>query len=164
MGTTELVENPDRSQFIGCYQLNQYLCTCLKLLKKQSYAGQSVISTDRIKSERFCILIKMVQSSKVKDDKSTYKENITSAITSNQLIGDIQGIEETLLDRNNTCKTFSLDGLHNRMCFLMTKFRILRGKSLFWCELSDFWVFKKTYVDPHALHCVVMTIFRGNES
>ena len=51
-GTTESVENNNRSQFLGCYQLNQYLCTCLKLLKKQRDAGQSVISTDMIKSER----------------------------------------------------------------------------------------------------------------
>ena len=49
MGTTELVENHDRSQFIGYSQLNQYLWACLKLFKKQRYAGQSMISTEQIK-------------------------------------------------------------------------------------------------------------------
>ena len=38
-GTTELVENNDRYQFLGYYQLNQYLCACLKLLEKQIDAG-----------------------------------------------------------------------------------------------------------------------------
>ena len=64
--TTELFEYHDRSQFIGYYQHNQYLCACLKLLKNQRYAGQSVISTEMIKSERFCMPMKMVQSRKVK--------------------------------------------------------------------------------------------------
>ena len=74
-GTTELVENGDRYQFIGYYQLNQYLCARLKFLKKQRYLGQSVISMEHIKSERVCMLMKMVQSRKVKYSKSTYKKN-----------------------------------------------------------------------------------------
>ena len=94
MGTTELVENCDRSQFIGYYQLNQYLCACPKLLKKQRDAGQSGISTEQIKSERVCMLMKMVQSRKVKDAKSTYKEKVTSVINPYQLVGDIQRIKE----------------------------------------------------------------------
>ena len=64
----------------------------MKLLKKKRDAGQSVIYTEHIKSERACMLMKMVHPRKVKDTKSTYKENITSTITPYQLIGDIQGI------------------------------------------------------------------------
>ena len=71
INTTELVKNHNRYQFIGYSQLNQYLCACLKLLKKQRYAGHSAISTDQIKSQKMCILIKMVQSRKVKDYNST---------------------------------------------------------------------------------------------
>ena len=93
MGTTELVGNCDRYQFIGYYQLNQYLCSCLKLFKNQIYAGHSVISTEQIKYERVCMIMKMVQSSKVKYVKSTYRENITSDITPYQFVGEIQGIE-----------------------------------------------------------------------
>ena len=137
-GTTESVENRDISQFLGYYQLNQYLCACLKLLKKQIDAGQSVISMEHIKSERVCTLTKMVQSRRVKYAKSTYRENITSVITPYQLVGDIQGIEEVLWDRNNKCKNYSLAGLRDRMCFLMTKCGIIFSKSLFWRELSDF--------------------------
>ena len=59
-GTTEIVEKSNRSQFLGYSQLNHYLCTCLKLLKKQRDAGCSVISTDKIKTERVCMLMKMV--------------------------------------------------------------------------------------------------------
>ena len=92
-GTTELVENRNRSQFLGCSQLNQYLCACLKLLKNQSDAGKSVICMEMIKSGRVCILMKMVQSRKVKDPKSTYKEDTNSAITTYQLVRDIQRIE-----------------------------------------------------------------------
>ena len=39
---------------------------------------------------------------------------------------------------------------------LMTKCGILRGESLFRCELSDFWDFMRTDEEPHPLHCVVM--------
>ena len=59
-GTTKLVENCDRSHFLGYSQLNQYLFTFLKLLKKQRDAGQSVISMEMIKYERVCMLMKMV--------------------------------------------------------------------------------------------------------
>ena len=137
-GTTESVENRDRSQFLGYPQLNQYLCACLKLLKNQIYAGQSVISMEHIKSVRVCMLMKMVQSRRVKYDKSTYKENITSDITPYQLVGDIQGIEEALWYLNNKCKKYYLARLRDMMCFLMTKCGILCSKSLFWRELSDF--------------------------
>ena len=71
--TTESVENRDRSQFPGYYQLNQYLYACLKLLKKKRDSGQCVIYTEMIKSETVCMLMNMVQSSKVKYSKSTYK-------------------------------------------------------------------------------------------
>ena len=87
MGTTELVDNRDKSQFLGCYKINQYLCALLKLLKKQIYACQSLISVEMIKSERVCMLMKMVQPKKVKYSKSTYKEKITSNITPYQLVG-----------------------------------------------------------------------------
>ena len=80
-GTTKLVENRDIYQFTGYSQLNQYLCAWLKLLKKQRYSGQSVISTEIIKYEMFCMLMNIVQTRKVKDAKSTYIEKITSAIT-----------------------------------------------------------------------------------
>ena len=81
-----------------------------------------------IKSERVCMLMNMVQSRKVKYTKSTYKENITSAITTYQLIGEIQWIEEDLWKSNKKCKNYSLAGLCDCMCFLMTKGRILRGE------------------------------------
>ena len=104
MGAIKLVENIDRSQFIGYYQLKQYLCACLKRSKKQRDAGQSEIYMNQIESERVFMLMKMVQSRKVKYTKSTYKENITSVITHHQLIGEIQVTEEDLWERNKTCK------------------------------------------------------------
>ena len=86
-GTTALVENCNISQVIGYFKLSQYLCPCLKILKKQRDTCQIVLSTEMIKYERFCMIMKMVQSSKVKDAKSAYKEKITSAITPYQLVG-----------------------------------------------------------------------------
>ena len=58
-------------------------------------------------------------------------------------------------------KKYSLDSIHDMMCFLMTKRGILCGKLLFRCELSHFWDFIKTDEDPHHPHCVVMKIFQG---
>ena len=68
-----------------------------------------------IQYEWVCMLMNMVQSRKVKYSKSTYKENITSAITPYHLVGDIQWIEESLWERKNTCKKYSLDGICDRM-------------------------------------------------
>ena len=103
----------------------------------------------------------MVHSRKVKDVKSTYKENIISVITPYQLVGEIQQIEKTLWERKKKRKKYSPDGTCDRMCLSMTKLGIICGKSLFWCELSDFWGFMKTYEDTHPLHCVVMKILQG---
>ena len=49
-------------------------------------------------------------------------------------------------------------------CFLIKKYVIIFGRSLFWCELSDFWDFTRTDEEPHPLHCVVMTIFQGKRN
>ena len=114
-----------------------------------------------IKSERFCMIMKMIQSREVKYAKSTNKENTTSAITPYPLVREIQRIEEDLWECNKKCKTYSLAGLRDRMCLLMTKCGILRVGSLFWCELSDFWYFMTTDEEPHPLHYVVTEIFRG---
>ena len=55
-------------------------------------------------------------------------------------------------------KNHSLDGLCNMMCFLMTKWGVLRGESLFWCALSDFLGFIKTDEEPHPINFVGMAI------
>ena len=147
-GTTEFVENRNRSRFVGYSQTNQYLCACLKLLKKQRYAGQSVISTEQIKSESVCMLMKMIQSVMVKYSKSIYKEKITSSITPYWLVWEVQWIKEALWERKNKFKEFALSGIHDSMCFLMTECRIICGKLLFWCELSEFWGFMITDESP----------------
>ena len=74
----------------------------------------------------------------LESEQYSFDENITSAITPYQLVGDIQGIKEALWYLNNKCKKYSLARLRDRMCFLMTKCGILCGESFFWCELSDF--------------------------
>ena len=84
-----------------------------------------------IKYEIFCMTMRMVQSRKAKYAKSTYKENITSAITPYQLVGHIQLIEEDLWESNKKCKEYSLAGLRDIVCFLITKCGILCGKSIF---------------------------------
>ena len=72
----------------------------MNFLKKQRDAVQSIISTDMIKYERVFMLMKMVQSRKLKYAKSTYKEKTTSAITPYQLVGEIQWTEEDSGKRN----------------------------------------------------------------
>ena len=105
--------------------------------------------------------MKMVQSIKVKCANSTYKENITSVITPSLLVGEIQRIKKALWESNNKFKNYLLAGIHYRMCFLMDKYGILCGKSLFRCELSYFWYFVKIDEEPYPLYCVVMAIFQG---
>ena len=69
----------------------------IETVEQERYAGHSVISTYRIKSEMVCILMKMVQSGKVKYAKSTYKVNSTSSITPYHLFEEIQwGIRDSV--------------------------------------------------------------------
>ena len=152
-GTTELVENHDRSQSVGYSRLNQYIYACPKLLKKQRDAGQSVISMEQIKPERVFMHMNMVQSRKVKYAKSTYKERIVSIITSYPLVGEIQGIEEALWDRNKTCEKFSLAGLRDRMCLLMTRCRIICCESFFVVNYQILGVLGKQMKSP--IHYIV---------
>ena len=98
---------------------------------------------------------------KVKRCQVNIQKKITSVITPYQLVGEIQRIEEALWEHNKKSKNCLLAGLHDRMCFLMAKYGILRGKSLFSCELSYYWYFMKTDEEPHPLHYVAMEIFQG---
>ena len=49
-----------------------------------------------IKPKMVYMLMNMFQSRKVKDAKSAYKENIITAITPYQLVGEIQMIKQAL--------------------------------------------------------------------
>ena len=136
----------------------------LETVEEAKDVGQSVISMDMIKSERICMLMKMFQSMKVKDAKTTHKEKITSAITRYQLVGEIQWIEEALYECNKKCKYYSLAGLRDSMCFLMTKCGILRGESLFWCIIILLGFYENRRRDPSNTLCGYGNIPGKNES
>ena len=97
----------------------------------------------------------------LESEKYSCDENITSAITPYQLVGDIQGIKEALWYLNNKCKKYSLARLRDRMCFLMTKCGILCGESFFGVNYQTLGCFRKIDEEPHPLHCVFMTILQG---
>ena len=65
------------------------------------------------------------------------------------------------MGKQQEIKKYSLAGLLDRICFVMTKCGIICGKYVFCCELSDFCDFMKTDEEPHPLHFVGMKILQG---
>ena len=67
-------------------------------------------------------------------------------------------IEEAPCNRNNWSKTYALSCLREIICFLITNYDIIRGESIFECELSYLWDFVKEGGIPYLLNYCVLSI------
>ena len=97
--------------------------------------------------------MKMVQSRKIKDANSTYKEKINYFITTYWLISYIDSIKEALWYCKKTCKQFALAGICDKIFLLMTKCKILHGNHCFGVNYQTLGVLRKNMNIP--IHYIV---------
>ena len=136
-------------QMIGFQALIQYYSAVLKLLDSQTF---NRLTREQARSARVKQLLSMVsvpnqvKQRKVTLSKRNYEEKIESDIFGYTQVHAIPVVELALFERNafshHTCQC----ALRDRYCFLMSFCGILRGESLFLCELSD--LFDVQYKTP----------------
>lgn len=141
--------------------VNQYLCSILKIWKKQVDMNANNLSRDQIRSERVQRLLMTVKTRKKTVARLNFEEKLESEFLPFLLVEKIPSIEMELFRRNAFSKKFCLGALRDRFCFLMTNGGILRGESLFNSELSDLCDLIKEDEGPHKCHILVMRIAVG---
>jgi len=119
------------------------------------------LSKDQIRSERVQRLLSTVKTRKVTVQRQNFEEKLQSEFLPYLLVDKIPQIEQELFKRNAFSRKFCQGALRDRLCFLMSNGGILRGESLFNCELSDLCDPVKVDEGPHPCHILVMRIAIG---
>ena len=119
------------------------------------------LTKDHIRSERVQRLLATVKTRKVTIHRLNFEEKLQSEFLPYLLVDKVPVIEQELFEKHSFSKRMCLDALRNRFCFLMSNGGILRGESLFNCELSDLCDLVKGDEGPHPCHILVMRIAMG---
>jgi hypothetical protein len=77
------------------------------------------------------------------------------------LVEKIPDLAMFFYNQNSASLHFSQSSLRNRFCLLLTTFGILRGESLFQCDLSDMFTIEKSDEGIHTMTILVMRIATG---
>ena len=93
--------------------------------------------------------------------KQNYIEKIESDIFGYTQVNTIPIIEEELFKRNAFSSHHLQGALRDRFSFLMTFCGVLRGESLFICELSDLFDVIYDTPDKENVHAMIMEIATG---
>ena len=161
-GDLPRIEDP--SDGLGESAFVQYKCSIHRYHKRQVDKNMNSVPWSIIWSDACEQLTKMVKSRKRRVLKRKYAEKIDHE-TCHYIASDtIERLEEYLFAQGrvpNTRKVFS--SLRNRFTFLMTTHGILRGESVYMCELSDLFgvTSHKKDVDPHPCYVLMMQIATG---
>ena len=126
---------------VGYDVINQSYSSVLKILDSQSRFNR--VTKEQLRSKRVKDLLSFAKTRKKHLKKVNYAEKIDASISGYTQIETIPVIEKVvcfnkaLFDRNSSSAHTCQGALRDRFCFLMTYCGILRGESLFLCELSD---------------------------
>ena len=121
----------------GYSVLNQYRSSLLKLYQTQIDNGANNATKTMLMSDRIKTLLDNVKKRKITIAKENFEEKITHEFAPYATIAELPRLEEHLFNRHSLSVTFMFSSLRDRFCLLMTTNAILRGESLFKCDLSD---------------------------
>ncbi|KAI8834181.1 hypothetical protein BJ741DRAFT_565676, partial [Chytriomyces cf. hyalinus JEL632] len=141
--------------------LNQYYCSILKIWQGQVDMNANNLSKEQLRSQRVKMLLGSVQKRKKREAAANFEEKLDAEFVPYLLVNKIPRIEEELFRRSFHSSKRCLGALRDRFCFLMSNRGILRGKSLFKCELSDLCDLVKEDKGVHDCHILVMRIAVG---
>ena len=141
--------------------VNQYLCVILKIWKKQVDMSANNLSRDQIRSELVQRLLMTVKTRRKTIAKLNFEEKLQSEFLPYLLVDKVPIIQKELFLRNAFALKFFQGALRDRFCFLISNGGILRGESLFSCELSDLCDVVKEDEGAHPCQILVMRIAIG---
>ena len=143
---------------IGYSVLNQYRSAILDLHAQQWDGGCNNIPKEVQMSGHVKRLLKTVKMRKTQIAKSNFDEKLTSEFTPYTAAQDIPRLEDFFFKKNLLSSIYSVASLHDQYCLLMTTNGILRGKSLFKCELSD--ICSLLHKDKNSLEDILINVMR----
>ena len=143
---------------IGYSVLNQYRSAILDLHAQQRDGGCNNIPKEVLMSGRVKRLLKTVKMRKTQIAKSNFDEKLTSEFTPYTAAQDIPRLEDFFFQKNSLSSIYSVASLRDRYCLLMTTNGILRGESLFKCELSD--LCSLLHKDKNSLEDILIHVMR----
>jgi len=151
-----------RNKLVGFSVMKQYLSSILRQYQLQVDNASNNLSREQLVSTRVSELMKMVQTRKAAVKKANYEEKISAELSPYLMLDHLGELERHLFDKNSHSKVNGMAGLRNRFTLLSTFQGIIRGESIFKCELSDLCDFKyHARQEPHPYHVLVMQIMTG---
>ena len=122
---------------IGWSAMNQYRCSILKIYQGQLDNNANNLTKQHLLSNRVMKLLNNVKMRQKHIAKQNFEEKLTSEFAPYAAVNELPQIESYLFEKNKLKSTYSFASLRDRYCLLMTTQAILRGESLFKCDLSD---------------------------
>jgi len=132
--------NPGKPTHPNGYSvLNQCLCGILKLYEEQHAKFTNSFDLKDIKTEKVRKLMQMSRDRVVRTRRKNYVEKVDKELQPYINNNEFPRLEKDLWNSYNNINKplLALMSLRNRECLLSSKSGILRGESLFYCELSD---------------------------
>lgn len=123
------------SDVVGYDCVNQYYSAVLKVLESQERYNH--LRKVDIRSSRVVRLLTLAKNRRQVLKKKQYAEKIEASFFGYTQVQVIPTVEEALFKKHSNSLLYMQAAFRDRFCFLMTMCGILRGESLFLCELSD---------------------------
>lgn len=126
-----------KNKLLGISSYKQYYSAVMNAWQRQVDNHANNLSKEQLVSSRVKQLKLLVSKRKAAVKKANYEEKISNGVSPFLMIEKIADLELTMFNRNNTSQVNGIAGLRNRFTLLVTLQAILRGESVFKCELSD---------------------------
>lgn len=123
--------------FRGTLKIQLSYSSDLRIRRKQIDRNANNVSKEQLRSNRVIALLNQCKKRKKHVKAMSYQEKVESSFAPFMLVQEVPRIEESLFNSSSHLPRFALASLRNRYVFLQTVFGILRGESIFKCDLSD---------------------------
>jgi hypothetical protein len=144
---------------VGHSTVNTAHSAVLKIWRHQMDHSCNNVSLDELKSARVRGLLNIAMNRKSAIARREKKEKISHEVQPYLLAQRFKDIELKLFNRNK--KRHPISSLRDRFTFLKTHNGILRGESLFKCELSDMFTLTLHNQGPSPCTVLILQVFTG---
>jgi hypothetical protein len=122
---------------IGYSTVNAYYCAILDLFKEQQCMLANSTTKEALRSKRVVTLLNVCQGRRKRAARQNFEEKIDHIMTPYTLVDKVISLANFFFQKNSNSTSLCQSSLRDRFSLLMTVHGILRGESLFLCELSD---------------------------
>jgi hypothetical protein len=150
----------DVSKAVSYSTVNIAYSAVKKVWKDQVDQNCNSVTHEQLRSARVIALLNFARTRKATIAKREKKEKINHEVQPYLLAEHLKDIECSLFERNGKNK-YAISSLRDRFTFLKTHNGILRGESLFKCELSDMFTLTLKNEGPSPCTILILQVFTG---